>query len=197
MKPHHQEKYVFLVDAGSMSFSIMTYYYMEKFMEWISIVFAGLCDKILVYNADKVGFVWDICKRWLPQSTVSKVIFCHEKQYRRNPQTHRTSTVIAEIRRSYLKPNLILASKTHQLMQTYLTKLQHILAHSTALIIGAITIILIYQQHIIFQFQIPFYFFPIQTTKNLQVPWESKAKRIFLSQGNKTKARNNMLSEKD
>jgi hypothetical protein len=75
MKPHHQEKYVFLVDAGSMSFSIMTYYYMEKFMEWISIVFAGLCDKILVYNADKVGFVWDICKRWLLQSTVSKVIF--------------------------------------------------------------------------------------------------------------------------
>lgn len=48
---------------------------MYKFMDWIGVIFCGLSEKILVYNSEKIGILWNICKRWLPDSTVNKVMF--------------------------------------------------------------------------------------------------------------------------
>ncbi len=48
---------------------------MYKFMEWIGIVFGGICEKILVYNSSRIGMLWHIVKRLLPDHTVSKVTF--------------------------------------------------------------------------------------------------------------------------
>lgn len=44
-------------------------------MDLIGIIFAGMCEKILVYNSSKIGMLWQICKRLLPDHTVAKVIF--------------------------------------------------------------------------------------------------------------------------
>lgn len=43
MKPHWQEKYLFLIDLGGLSVSEIPYKYMYKFMEMVGVLFAGMC----------------------------------------------------------------------------------------------------------------------------------------------------------
>jgi hypothetical protein len=75
MRPHHQEKYIFIIDLNGISFGQIPYQYMFSFVNWIGLIFGGLAEKIFVFHSEKIGILWQMCKRWLPESTVNKVLF--------------------------------------------------------------------------------------------------------------------------
>ena len=58
-----------------MSFSQIPYQYLFSFIEYIGLIFGGLAEKVFVFNSQKIGMLWQIVKKWLPESTVNKVSF--------------------------------------------------------------------------------------------------------------------------